>query len=201
MTKSSSQRKKELREQVKEAAALVAEKDAALANQERELEELRQKLAGTVPPSLSTSTPPGRGTPSERVAVQGPSRRDRPQQEPIPEEAAPATGEEKGATPEGTENGSDEDDNDGDEGEWGNESERHVMYELLHGFRSQNVSADDRHALMTSAGGQFATCSHATGRRSPLHPSGWCPSSALPHLPPPRLRLLQRKWLRMPDLI
>ncbi|CAB1106771.1 unnamed protein product [Ectocarpus sp. CCAP 1310/34] len=183
MTKSSSQRKKELREQVKEAAALVAEKDAALANQERELEELRRKLAGTVPPSLSTSTPPGRGTPSERVSVQGPSRGDRRQQEPIPEEAAPATGEEKGATPEGTENGSDEDDNDGDEGEWGNESERHVMYELLNGFRSQNVSADDRHALMTSAGGQFADMlsRHWTEKSTPPE---WLVSLFRPTAPP-----------------
>ncbi|CAB1109467.1 unnamed protein product [Ectocarpus sp. CCAP 1310/34] len=135
MTKSSSQRKKELREQVKKAAALV------------------------------------------------PSQGDRPQQEPIPEEAAPATGEEKGATPEGTENGSDEDDNDGDEGEWGNESERHVMYELLDGFRSQNVSADDRHALMTSAGGQFADMlsRHWTEKSTPPE---WLVSLFRPTAPP-----------------
>ncbi|CAB1105206.1 unnamed protein product [Ectocarpus sp. CCAP 1310/34] len=135
MTKSSSQRKKELREQVKEAAAL------------------------------------------------GPARGDRPQQEPIPEKAAPATGEEKGATPEGTENGSDEDDNDGDEGEWDNESERHVMYELLDGFRSQNVSADDRHALKTSAGGQFADMlsRHWTEKSTPPE---WLVSLFRPTAPP-----------------
>ncbi|CAB1113638.1 unnamed protein product [Ectocarpus sp. CCAP 1310/34] len=115
--------------------------------------------------------------------LQGPSRGDRPQQEPIPEEAAPATGEEKGATPEGTENGSDDDDNDGDEGEWGNESERHVMYELLDGFRSQNVSADDRHARMTSAGGQFADMlsRHWTEKSTPPE---WLVSLFRPTAPP-----------------
>ena len=78
--------------------AKSAEHEIAAKNQE--IAKLREQLAARNPGPSSTTTPPGRGTPSQRNPASRPQREDRSSQASIPEEA-------KGEEPDGDESDGD----------------------------------------------------------------------------------------------
>ena len=150
-----------MKERAQSAEHEVAAKD-------QEIPKLREQLAARNPGPSSTTTPPGRGTPSQRNATSRPQREDRSSQASIPEEA-------KSEEPDGDESDGDSGEGDGDlrgDGDGGDEDagvrsdseeeeqqeddhDMHVMHQLLQDFRDQRLSPDDRQAMMQAAGGQF----------------------------------------------
>ena len=137
-----------------------------VAAKDQEIAKLREQLAARNPGPSSTTTPPGRGTPSQRNPASRPQREDRSSQASIPEEA-------KSEEPDGDESDGDSGEGDGDlrgDGDGGDEDagvrsdseeeeqeddDMHVMRQLLQDFRDQRLSPDDRQAMMQAAGGQF----------------------------------------------
>ena len=69
-----------MKERAQSAEHEVAAKD-------QEIAKLREQLAARNPGPSSTTTPPGRGTPSQRNPASRPQREDRSSQASIPEEA------------------------------------------------------------------------------------------------------------------
>ena len=150
-----------MKERAQSAEHEVAAKD-------QEIAKLREQLAARNPGPSSTTTPPGRGTPSQRNPASRPQWEDRSSQASIPEEA-------KGEEPDGDESDGDSGEGDGDlrgDGDGGDEDagvrsdseeekqedddhDMHVMRQLLQDFRDQRLSPDDRQAMMQAAGGQF----------------------------------------------
>ena len=78
-----------------------------VAAKDQEIAKLREQLDARNPGPSSTTTPPGRGTPSQRNPASRPQREDRSSQASIPKEA-------KGEEPDGDESDGDSGEGDGD---------------------------------------------------------------------------------------
>ena len=164
-----------MKERARSAEHEVAAKD-------QEIAKLREQLAARNPGPSSTTTPPGRGTPSQRNPASRPQREDRSSQASIPEEA-------KGEEPDGDSGEGDGDlrgDGDGGDEDAGvrsdseeekqedDDHDMHVMRQLLQDFRDQRLSPDDRQAMMQAAGDSSPNSSRSTWRMTCM---SWSSSS------------------------
>ena len=163
-----------MKERAQSAEHEVAAKD-------QEIAKLREQLAARNPGPSSTTTPPGRGTPSQRNPASRPQREDHSSQTSIPEEA-------KGEEPNGDESDGDSGEGDGDlrgdrdggdedagvrsdseeEKQEDDDHDMHVMRQLLQDFRDQRLSPDDRQAMMQAAGDSSPNSSRSTWRMTCL---------------------------------